>query len=46
MFGQREAADADGKAMRTLEKLKLFREFYIMVRHHSSFFITLEPRVE
>ena len=29
---QREAAEADGKAMRTLEKLKLFREFYIMVR--------------
>jgi hypothetical protein len=27
----REAAEADGKALRTLNKLKLFREFYIMV---------------
>ena len=27
----REAAEADGKALRTLNKLKVFREFYILV---------------
>ena len=27
----REAAEADGKALRTLEKLRLFRQFYILV---------------